>query len=142
MAMKKLYSVVTLLLVVSLMATGCSGRKGEVGAVLGHGFPLGLGQKAVVFSAGLEIKFVEILEDSRCPGGVECIWPGRISVMVEFKDNDGSYNMVLVQPGLSDEYEEEAFKSYRIQYKVTPYPQNNAQIKQEDYRLLLVINQR
>jgi hypothetical protein len=38
----------------------------------------GLGQLA--YTNGLRVRPVEIVEDSRCPGDVQCIWAGRLVV--------------------------------------------------------------
>ncbi len=140
--MRRLAVTISLLMVILLALAGCGGRTSEVGAVLDYGFPLAPGQKAVLFGHGLEIEFLDILEDSRCPADAECTWPGRISVMIELRDSQDEYKMVLVQPGLSDDYEEEIYKEYRLRYKVTPYPEKNAEIEREDYRLLLTISKK
>lgn len=41
-------------------------------------------QRKAVAGTGLKIKFVSVLEDSRCPENVQCIWAGvgRISIEV------------------------------------------------------------
>ena len=31
----------------------------------------------------IQIKFKEVLEDSRCPTGVQCMWQGRAKILVE-----------------------------------------------------------
>ena len=38
----------------------------------------GLGQVAVV--NGLRIRPIEVVEDSRCPASVRCVWQGRLTV--------------------------------------------------------------
>lgn len=38
----------------------------------------GLGQVAVV--NGLKIRPIKVVEDSRCPASVQCVWAGRLSV--------------------------------------------------------------
>lgn len=35
----------------------------------------------------VSIKFVEVLEDSRCPKNVTCVWAGRARVLVEVTEN-------------------------------------------------------
>eukprot|EP00657_Telonema_sp_P-1_P004455 TRINITY_DN20311_c0_g1_i1.p1 TRINITY_DN20311_c0_g1~~TRINITY_DN20311_c0_g1_i1.p1 ORF type:complete len:118 (-),score=31.44 TRINITY_DN20311_c0_g1_i1:150-503(-) len=40
---------------------------------------------------GIKIKFAEVLEDSRCPTNVNCIWAGRAKVKVEVTSNAVSY---------------------------------------------------
>ena len=42
------------------------------------------GREAFVKEAGLRIRFVQLVEDSRCPEGVDCVWAGngKISITV------------------------------------------------------------
>ena len=35
----------------------------------------------------LEIEFTELLEDSRCPPGVNCFWAGQVEVKLKLNDN-------------------------------------------------------
>ncbi|MCK9525531.1 MAG: hypothetical protein WCS74_00440 [Dehalococcoidales bacterium] len=138
--MKKYLVPVILLAMASLFTASCGKNNGDVAAVLGHGFPLAIGQTAMIDGEELEIKFIEILEDSRCPAGAQCVWEGRVSARVEFKDSAGSYKMVLVQSGSDSGYVEESYKDYLISYKITPYPQQNEEIEKQNYRLLLTIH--
>jgi len=140
--MKRFLIPLILVLITGLAAGGCGKGRGEVAAVLDHGFPLAVGQKAVIDKTSLEIRFEEILEDSRCPEGVQCIWEGRVSARVEIKDGDSSYKMVLVQPGSTRDYVEETYKEYLLSYKITPYPQQNEDIDKKDYRLLLTVSRK
>ena len=50
--------------------------------VLEHPFQLKLGEATEVGSQGLSIEFVEVVEDSRCPSDVTCIWEGRAKVLI------------------------------------------------------------
>jgi len=138
--MKKLVVAVCMAPMLAICLTSCGSNSGDVGAHLDYGFPLAIGQKAVIAGENLEIKFIDVMEDSRCPTGATCIWAGRVSVKVEIKDSDGSYEMALVQSGLSDEYAVETYKDYKISYKVIPYPELGIDIGREDYRLQLTIS--
>ena len=54
---------------------------------LGRPFSLGIGQTAAIESEGLEIGFVRVAEDSRCPTNVVCIWEGRVVIVVRLSSN-------------------------------------------------------
>ncbi len=45
-------------------------------------FPLTAGETALLATQGIELGFVEVLEDSPCPTDVVCIWAGRAVVLV------------------------------------------------------------
>ncbi len=75
------FSLLALLILFSSFAIGQSNdAKPPVIAVK---VPLG---KSIVLK-GVSIKFIEVLEDSRCPTDVTCIWAGRAIVRVEVTVN-------------------------------------------------------
>ena len=49
-------------------------------------FELELNQTAVLDSEALEIRFEAVLEDSRCPAKVVCIWAGRATILLTVLD--------------------------------------------------------
>lgn len=44
-------------------------------------------QQKAVAGTGLKIKFVSVLEDSRCPENVQCIWAGVGRISIEVRKN-------------------------------------------------------
>lgn len=44
---------------------------------------LGAGVQKTAKKSRLKIKFIEVVEDSRCPVGVDCIWAGNAKVKVK-----------------------------------------------------------
>ena len=50
--------------------------------VLGQSFRLARGKTAEVQGRGLRIRFEDVLEDSRCPAGVQCVWAGDARVVL------------------------------------------------------------
>ena len=48
-----------------------------------------IGETAYV--GGLRVQPVELLEDSRCPASVQCIWAGRVRVLVDITRGDGAH---------------------------------------------------
>jgi hypothetical protein len=107
---------------------------------LGQEFSLAVGQGALITEEGLKIKFVEVVEDSRCPRDVTCVWEGKVDVTIELTDGGSSYQLTLSQPGLSDQYSSETYKGYEFGFNVTPYPEAGRQISPDEYRLSLIIN--
>lgn len=43
---------------------------------------LGVGQKRTVADFGMKIKFLDVIEDSRCPEGRACVWAGNAKVRI------------------------------------------------------------
>lgn len=48
------------------------------------------GRQKASGKTGLTIKFVSVVEDSRCPEGVNCIWAGNAKIKVKISDKRGS----------------------------------------------------
>jgi hypothetical protein len=107
---------------------------------LNEEFQLSIGQCVFITGENLEVRFKEVVGDSRCPRGVICIWEGRVSCVVELAKTGSLYRMVLTEPGLTDEYTKERYEDYEIAFHVTPYPETGKQIAKDTYRLHLIIN--
>ena len=81
-------------------AVGPASGDAPVSANLGEPFTLGLGQKASLEPAGLDVEFDTVAEDSRCAVDVTCIWAGRARVTVVVTADDGdTANMMLILGG-------------------------------------------
>jgi hypothetical protein len=123
-----------------LILAGCAGTNGEVKASLGQGLSLAVSQTAVIRGENLKIKFEEVLEDSRCPRGVTCIWEGRARCLVKLTNSNDSQTMELIEHGLSDQYSKVTYKNYQITFHVIPYPEAGKEISTGEYRLLLTVS--
>ena len=91
-----------------------------------------MGQGALTAGENLEIRFEEVVEDSRCAKNVNCIWEGRVSCIVEIIDSNSSYRMVLTKPGLTDQYARETYKEYQLTFSVDPYPEADREIAADE----------
>lgn len=47
----------------------------------------------------VRVKFIEIVEDSRCPIGTDCIWAGRVIIRVEVKGKNGRPRTAELEAG-------------------------------------------
>jgi len=128
------------ILALVLSLSGCANRSIEVNANLGKEFTLSIGQSATIAGENLRIRFAEVLEDSRCPRDVICIWAGRVSCIVELTYAGSSYRMALTEPGLTDEYSKERYEGYEITFHVIPYPEAGEKISRDTYRLQLIVS--
>lgn len=129
--------LICLLLFLPLLA-GCTSAPGGFEVGLGEEFLLPIGQEARITGENLRISFEDVIEDSRCPLNVTCIWEGRASSIVQFTYDSITYRVVLNEPGLTDQAMD-MFLGYVIDYHLTPYPGEAADIAKEDYRLQLAI---
>ena len=91
-----------------------------------------VGQKGCDAESGIEIEFVRVVEDSRCPEGVDCIWAGRAVIEVKAgKAGATSETLTLSTDGEDKSFE---FAGYRIHLeKIAPYPKEGSQIAEDAY---------
>jgi hypothetical protein len=88
---------------------------------------------------GTSITFLEVIEDSRCPNGVDCIWAGEAKVLIRIGTVDGA----LVEKKLTFKNEMSViaglFNNKELQFlQLTPYPDANiSEAEKEPYALLM-----
>jgi hypothetical protein len=138
--MRGCFFILAAVLVLPLMA-GCLGQPNEINANFGQEFSLDIGQSASIAGDELDLRFLEVLNDSRCPEGAVCIWAGEATCLVEITYAGYLYREELTQPGLSEPFTTE-FQEYEITFDLLPYPQEGEQIQNKDYRLQLLVNKK
>ncbi|TYA52311.1 hypothetical protein [Formosa maritima] len=93
----------------------------------------------------VQIKFVDVLTDSRCPKDVTCVWAGEVVILVDILQDDIliEQKKIVFQPGKSINAELMLlFSSKNLKitaYSVLPNPSSKGKIKKEDYYLQLDI---
>lgn len=98
-------------------------------------FKVPLGE--TVKKENVSITLAEIVEDSRCPSDVTCVWAGRskVKVLVTMKGKETEVHMVLFERGKQTvvaRTETTVFKAV----KLSPYP-TSATKNNLDYELLV-----
>ena len=81
-------TLVLILVAIFAMTTITSAQKPEK-------LTLGYGKQKTAGNTGLTVKFVSVVEDSRCPVGVDCIWAGNAKITVKVTDERGSKLMTM-----------------------------------------------
>jgi predicted small secreted protein len=132
----KILIISLLLSIASFVIAGCSNNV----VSLGEEFSLRMSESAVIKGEELQIKFVDVSEDSRCPTGVVCVWEGRVICLIEITYRGSLHRVVLSEPGSTSWPPENVFEEYKIAYHVEPYPQAGAKIEKEEYSLELAIS--
>lgn len=130
-----------LFICIILLSAGCKATTPVNSAKLGQEFQLAFGQTVSFSDADLKITFKELIEDSRCPSDVVCIWAGRASCLMEITIGKETNQTVFTQPGLSEEYVITQYGKYNLQFRIEPYPQSGSDIKNSDYRLRLTVTE-
>lgn len=136
----KLLSVIPIVAVTMLiLLTGCTGEASEITTDLGQEVELKIGQTVVIEDEGLGVKFAEVVTDSRCPYGATCVWQGEVTCILDITYLDSTYQKTIIQPGLTQEPAKDVFQDYELAFNVEPYPELGKDIKNNEYRLKIVI---
>jgi hypothetical protein len=102
---------------------------------------LAIGKSAAIPNTPVTVTFDEVIEDSRCPTGVTCIWAGDAVVKISIKaanGKPGAYTLHTNSPERQAEHD-----GYRVELMtVTPYPKGDAPIRREDYRITLLVERK
>ena len=84
-----------------------------------------------VTAKGLKIEFVELVEDSRCPADVQCVWAGNAKIKVRVTKNGKSQvlELEMVTKGMKPN-----FGNYRLTLKgLSPELRSNVRINRNGY---------
>ena len=128
--------LLTILICTPLSVFACDNAEFSIG----QEFSLQIGESASIKGEKLQIRFLEVTEDSRCPRDAICVWEGRIICMVEITYRGSLHRLELTEPGSTSWPPEIVFKDYQIAYHVEPYPHTGTKIMEDEYRLYLKIN--
>jgi hypothetical protein len=105
----------------------------SIKASLGQAFNIKIGQEASISSRQLTLKFLSVLEDSRCPQGTNCIWQGNGKINIELAPRGQKSSVVELNTATSLKSE-----ATYLRYKITlldlrPYPSAWSTIQQSEY---------
>ena len=99
---------------------------------LGEEFKLGVGKSAALKGERLEVEFVSVAEDSRCPQGVDCIWEGNAKVRLRLKRGRGAAAEIELNTNI--EPQRSAAHGYEIRLtNLSPYPKGSTPVDKKSY---------
>jgi hypothetical protein len=115
-------------------------RKAEV-IRLGQEFELKINQEAAIEGEGLSVVFESVLEDSRCPEGVDCIWSGNAKIRIRSsKQKHAPASIELnthIEPKLS------SYLDYEIKLvALKPRPKADKPVQSNEYKAALIITKK
>ena len=125
--------------ITGLFLAGCTPENDEGTVKLQESFTLSLGQTVLIREENLQVTFIEVLEDSRCPRDVACIQAGQARCLVQFHKNDVTRNVELAEPGLNDQILWKTYLDYQVKFNLQPYPVADKTTEPDDYQLHLNI---
>ncbi|MFN4336608.1 MAG: hypothetical protein ACK4FV_03365 [Candidatus Nitrosocaldus sp.] len=101
--------------------------------------PIGKSARIIIDEDSILVRFVDILEDSRCPIGVYCIRAGSATAMLEVTSIYGSMHIDLA---VGDRHNSVVrIIGYTIRLlDVQPYPVIDKEIDKDDYTITLLVS--
>lgn len=109
---------------------------GELAVSIGQPFELQLEETTVV-EEGLGVRFEAVIEDSRCPADVQCVWEGNATIAIDVAMNGetGASLQLSTNPGFPTEA---TYLGYSFELvDLEPYPRTDSEDGQP-YRATLV----
>lgn len=79
----------------------------------------------------LSVRFVELVEDSRCPADVQCIWAGNAKIKIRVSKSGRSHDLTLDTNGPNQSVTAEGYAIKLV--GLTPVPRSNVRISRFGY---------
>ena len=107
-------------------------------ASLGQEFTLPIGKKVSLRDIKLNIRFVSVIEDSRCPQGVQCVWQGNAKASFQLSGFKRKASTVRLNTAI--EPKEAEYSGYKVKLvKITPEPKTGERLSARRYQATLVV---
>jgi hypothetical protein len=129
------------LAVSACQAGGKSSASESQPAVIGQPFQVRGGQTITLANANLSVRFTAVVQDSRCPKAVQCVWSGRAVIRLNLQSGSQPAADLDMALNLGQAGPEMTYQGYRVTLQILdPYPEQAGQtIALGDYIATLVI---
>jgi hypothetical protein len=115
-------------------------RKAEV-IRLGQEFDLKIDQEAAIEGEGLAVVFESVLEDSRCPEGVDCIWSGNAKIRI--RSSKQKHAPAHIEINTHVEPKSSSYLDYEIKLvALKPRPKADKPVQPNEYKAALIITKK
>ncbi|GFE86057.1 hypothetical protein [Steroidobacter agaridevorans] len=133
--MKYHHALVPLLLAVALVACKSGGAAASHAASLDQEVQLAPKEQAVFDPHGLTVQFVRVVEDSRCPTDVTCVWAGEVKVQLSTRIDAAAADQHEITAGQHATVGD--FQLFVV--KVEPERISTREISADEYRVTLKV---
>ncbi|MCO6491724.1 MAG: hypothetical protein J5I98_25135 [Phaeodactylibacter sp.] len=107
---------------------------------LGQSFELDFDETGHCTCCNLSVHFADVLEDSRCPSDVECVWEGQARVQLNLDLAEGRDTIELTWRAGHGELASDTVDNFIFELlDVAPYPVSTETIEKEDYQIELKV---
>ncbi len=110
---------------------------------LNQEFTLKVGQTAVIKEEELTIRFLTLIEDSRCPRRVQCVQAGQAQVSISIRQEDRESLPFTLNTNPQLKQDRASFADYEIQLRaLDPYPEEPVKPNPNDYQATLFVTKK
>ncbi len=94
-------------------------------------------------SEDLKVTFKDLLEDSRCPEGVECVWEGqaKVTLSIAEEDNPVSDLELILRAGKAELAKDTLHEYIYTLLEVRPYPKDGTIFEKEEYEIEIKVEE-
>lgn len=94
-----------------------------------------IGETSDLAGGKTSVRFVEVVEDSRCPEGVECFWAGNAKIRVEISNEGEGAETLELNTNMG---EPAKFNGREVKLvSLTPHPKEGAEIDKAAYTAII-----
>ena len=126
-----------LVLLTAWLSTPAVGARGQ-DVRLAERFDLGVDQTATIAEESLQVRFDDIVSDSRCPRGVQCFWQGVAVVRLSIEKPPDARTALTFR--FNSTPPPATYGRYSISVvDVKPYPEENRRHRREEYVVTVIV---
>ncbi|MGQ0540489.1 MAG: hypothetical protein ACT4O9_01405 [Blastocatellia bacterium] len=131
--MRTLFFTTLFLLGLGIFSHAAAQKPGDV--------KIGISREKPVVKNRLKLRFLEVMEDSRCPIGTDCVWAGNAKVKIQIRKPGGVPKIFELNTAMGDQFV--LVEGYKIQLaSLTPHPRADAELKKETYTAIFNVTKR
>lgn len=107
---------------------------------LNTSFKLNINQTAIVEPDNIKITFLNVTEDSRCPEGTVCVWPGQVKALFLLELDQSHEDVFNLTLNSNETQSQKTIAGYSVKLvNVDPYPGSLKTITDNEYAVTLSI---
>jgi hypothetical protein len=126
-----LISLITIIIGTTIAYTMLQQPTEENYAKIDTDVSLYIGESVIIKEHRIKLKFVDVLEDSRCPSDVICVWEGTVTLKINIQYNNqdlGDFILNLTN------LHKVSFMGYYVKFiELEPYPISTEIIQKSSY---------
>jgi len=108
---------------------------------LGQEFELKINQEAAIEGEGLAVVFESVVEDSRCPEGVDCIWSGNAKIRI--RSSKQKHAPAPIELNTNVEPKSSSYLDYEIKLvALKPRPKADKPVQSNEFKATLIITKK